>query len=114
MHNQSRLTDHDSKLSNLTHPNKYIDVFISYRRSNGSQLASLLKVHFQLRGYRVFLDIDRLTAGKFHESLLNSIRSSYNFILVLTPRALDRCLDDTHCTDWIHKVSSYFFSENFT
>nr|CAH8829696.1 unnamed protein product [Trichobilharzia regenti] len=103
MHNQSRLTDHDSKLSNLTHPNKYIDVFISYRRSNGSQLASLLKVHFQLRGYRVFLDIDRLTAGKFHESLLNSIRSSYNFILVLTPRALDRCLDDTHCTDWIHK-----------
>ncbi|CAH8475729.1 unnamed protein product [Heterobilharzia americana] len=103
MHNQFRLTDHDSKLNIFAQPDKYIDVFISYRRSNGSQLASLLKVHFQLRGYRVFLDIDRLTAGKFHESLLHSIRSSHNFVLVLTPRALDRCLNDTHCTDWIHK-----------
>ncbi|KAK4472715.1 hypothetical protein MN116_003942 [Schistosoma mekongi] len=103
LQNQLRLTDNDSKLNTLTHTNKYIDIFISYRRSTGSQLASLLKVHFHLRGYRVFLDIDRLTAGKFHESLLHSIKSSYNFVLVLTPRALDRCLNDTHCTDWIHK-----------
>uniref|UniRef100_A0A915IQ58 ADP-ribosyl cyclase/cyclic ADP-ribose hydrolase n=1 Tax=Romanomermis culicivorax TaxID=13658 RepID=A0A915IQ58_ROMCU len=29
---------------------KKMDVFISYRRSNGSQLASLLKVHLQLKG----------------------------------------------------------------
>ncbi|CAH8442735.1 unnamed protein product [Schistosoma turkestanicum] len=101
--NQLRLTDKDSKLNTLSHPNKYIDIFISYRRSTGSQLASLLKVHFHLRGYRVFLDIDRLTAGKFHESLLHSIKSSYNFVLVLTSRALDRCINDTHCTDWIHK-----------
>ncbi|CAH8448221.1 unnamed protein product [Schistosoma guineensis] len=103
IHNQLRLTDNDSKLNASSHPNKYIDIFISYRRSTGSQLASLLKVHFHLRGYRVFLDIDRLTAGKFHESLLHSIRSSYNFVLVLTPRALDRCLNDIHCRDWIHK-----------
>ncbi|XP_018648156.1 putative sarm1 [Schistosoma mansoni] len=103
IHNQLRLTDNDSKLNASSKPNKYIDIFISYRRSTGSQLASLLKVHFHLRGYRVFLDIDRLTAGKFHESLLHSIRSSYNFVLVLTPRALDRCLNDIHCTDWIHK-----------
>lgn len=32
---------------------KQIDVFISYRRSTGSQLASLLKVLLQLRGYKV-------------------------------------------------------------
>lgn len=32
---------------------KHIDVFISYRRSTGSQLASLLKVLLQLRGYKV-------------------------------------------------------------
>lgn len=30
-----------------------IDVFISYRRSTGSQLASLLKVLLQLQGYKV-------------------------------------------------------------
>ena len=30
-----------------------IDVFISYRRSTGNQLASLIKVLLQLRGYKV-------------------------------------------------------------
>lgn len=32
---------------------RQIDIFICYRRSTGSQLASLLKVHLQLRGYKV-------------------------------------------------------------
>ena len=34
---------------------KQIDVFISYRRSTGNQLASLIKVLLQLRGYKVIL-----------------------------------------------------------
>lgn len=34
---------------------KQVDIFISYRRSNGSQLASLLKVHLQLKGFKVWL-----------------------------------------------------------
>ena len=38
---------------------KNLDVFISYRRSNGSQLASLLKVHLEIRNLSVFLDVDR-------------------------------------------------------
>ncbi|KAA3674402.1 uncharacterized protein DEA37_0006721 [Paragonimus westermani] len=84
-------------------PHRPLDVFISYRRSTGSQLASLLKVHLQQRGYRVFLDIERLTAGKFNESLLHSISSSNNFLLVLTPNALDRCLNDNGLLDWIHR-----------
>merc|ERR1711974_283150 len=41
---------------------KSLDVFISYRRSNGSQLASLLKVHLEIRQLSVFLDVDRLEA----------------------------------------------------
>ncbi|CAL8072144.1 unnamed protein product [Calicophoron daubneyi] len=81
----------------------HLDVFISYRRSNGSQLASLLKVFLQLRGYRVFLDIDELPAGKFNESLQSSIKCSHNFLLVLSPNALDRCLNDVDCADWIHR-----------
>lgn len=65
---------------------------------------SLLKVHLQLRGFRVFIDVERLEAGKFDMNLLTSIRSSKNFILVLTNRALDRCIDDNECKDWVHKV----------
>ncbi|GFO08649.1 sterile alpha and tir motif-containing protein 1 [Plakobranchus ocellatus] len=80
-----------------------IDVFISYRRSNGSQLASLLKVHLQLRGFTVFIDIERLRAGKFDESLLESVRQARNFIIVLTANALDRCMGDEERKDWVHK-----------
>ncbi|XP_055862351.1 NAD(+) hydrolase sarm1-like isoform X2 [Biomphalaria glabrata] len=80
-----------------------IDVFICYRRSSGSQLASLLKVHLQLRGFSVFLDIDRLRAGKFDENLLYSIQMSSHFVLILTPDALDRCLGDDTMEDWVHK-----------
>ena len=38
---------------------KTLDVFISYRRSNGSQLASLLRTHLEIRKFSVFLDVDR-------------------------------------------------------
>ncbi|XP_041379033.1 NAD(+) hydrolase sarm1-like [Gigantopelta aegis] len=80
-----------------------IDVFLCYRRSSGSQLASLLKVHLQLRGFTVFLDIDRLRAGKFDENLLHSIQLSRNFIIILTHDAVDRCVGDIHTEDWVHK-----------
>lgn len=48
---------------------KRIDIFISYRRSTGNQLASLLKVLLQLRSHKVFIDIDRLYAGKITKIL---------------------------------------------
>ncbi|KAF7489412.1 Sterile alpha and TIR motif-containing protein 1 [Sarcoptes scabiei] len=83
--------------------NKILDVFISYRRSNGSQLASLLKVHLQLRGFSVFLDVERLEAGKFDNNLLNSIRQAKHFVLVLTANALDRCINDDEQKDWVHR-----------
>lgn len=81
-----------------------LDVFISYRRSNGSNLASLLKVHLQLHGYSVFLDVDGLKSGKFDVNILHSIQKAPNFVLVLTKSALDRCFDDHERKDWLHKV----------
>jgi hypothetical protein len=47
-------------------PKKQIDVFISYRRSNGSQLASLITMFLRLRGYKVH--IDTLTRRNMIES----------------------------------------------
>lgn len=67
---------------------------------------SLLKVHLQLRGFTVFLDIEKLRAGKFDDNLLNSVRNARNFILVLTPNSLDRCMGDLELKDWVHRVSS--------
>ncbi|XP_071546760.1 NAD(+) hydrolase sarm1 isoform X13 [Panulirus ornatus] len=91
------------QLQDASSLDKTLDVFISYRRSNGSQLASLLKVHMQLKDFSVFIDVERLEAGKFDNNLLNSIRQAKNFLLVLTPNALDRCIGDTECKDWVHR-----------
>ena len=91
---------------------KNLDVFVSYRRSNGSQLASLLKVHLEIRNLSVFLDVEGLEAGKFDNNLLQSIRSARNFVLVLTPGALDRCMNDDDQRDWIHKEVACALSSN--
>ncbi|KAE8622227.1 hypothetical protein XENTR_v10005152 [Xenopus tropicalis] len=79
------------------------DVFISYRRSTGSQLASLLKVHLYLRGFTAFIDVEKLEAGKFEDKLLHSVISARNFVLILSAKALDKCMGDNDCKDWVHK-----------
>lgn len=79
------------------------DVFLSYRRSSGSQLASLLKVHLQLRGLNVFLDVTGLGGGKFDDALLTTIGNSSNMVTVLSPNCLDRCIGDMTGQDWVHK-----------
>ena len=82
---------------------KTLDIFISYRRSNGSGLASLLKVHLELLMHSVFLDVHGLVAGKFDQGLLHNIRTSRNFLLVCSPGAFNRCQGDEKQKDWIHK-----------
>ena len=82
---------------------KKYDVFLSYRRSSGSQLASLLKVHLQLRGLNVFLDVTGLGGGKFDDALLTTISNSLNMVTVLTPNCLDRCIADITGQDWVYK-----------
>ena len=96
--------DFESHLRSL-HPTlrKKYDVFLSYRRSSGSQLASLLKVHLQLRGINVFLDVTGLGSGKFDEALLTTISNSLNMVVVLTPNSLDRCIGDVMTQDWVHR-----------
>lgn len=79
------------------------DVFISYRRATGSQLASLLKVHLHLRGLSVFLDVEELGSGKFDKAILSTISQSSNMVLVLSAAALDRCKGDSNLQDWVHR-----------
>ena len=82
---------------------KKYDVFISYRRENGSQLASLLKVYLEVRGLSTFLDVTSLGGGKFDEALLTVIRHCLNVVVVLTPNSLQRCIGDNRIEDWLHK-----------
>ena len=67
---------------------------------------SLLKVHLQLHGFSVFIDVEKLEAGKFEDKLVQSVLSARNFVLVLSPNALDKCMGDPECKDWVHKVGN--------
>lgn len=100
------LNENKSLLEKQLKFKKTTDVFISYRRSNGSELASLLKVHLMMRNYKVFLDVENLTAGHFGNSLIKNVQQAKNFVLILTPNALDRCIDDHDNKDWIKKEIS--------
>lgn len=71
---------------------------------------SLLKVHLQVRGYSVFIDVEKLEAGKFEDKLIQSVQRARNFILVLSSNALDKCMGDTAMKDWVHKVRSFPFA----
>jgi serine/threonine protein kinase len=77
------------------------DVFISYRRrGGGAELARLIRSELQQRGRRVFLDVDDLRSGHFDETLLTHIERAPNFLLILTPDSLARCVDQD---DWLRR-----------
>ena len=67
---------------------KSYDIFISYRRADGSELAQVLHQALQERGYKVFLDVRDLPTGDFDESLGIVIKSAPDFIPILTHSAL--------------------------
>lgn len=82
---------------------KKIDVFISYRRDGGSELASLLQVYLKFKKYKVFFDVKSLKAGNFGENLMLNVRQAKNFILILSPNSLNRCNDDENDKDWLRE-----------
>ena len=84
----------------LEHAMTNKDVFISYRRDGGSELAQLVTRYLEARGYRVCLDVTTLRSGHFDDELRRQIANAKDFILLLTPSALDRC-DDPE--DWVRR-----------
>ena len=75
-----------------------MDIFISYRREGGYAMARLLYECFKNTGLSVFLDLEELRAGPFNDKLYEAIDSCENFVLVLPPNSLDRCVRQN---DWL-------------
>ena len=73
-------------------------IFISYRRDGGEALAQLLNDRLKSLGYEVFYDIESLKSGAFDTKLYEQIEKCKDFILVLPPQALDRCIYEE---DWV-------------
>lgn len=79
---------------------KKYDIFISYRRTGGSFSAKHLRDTLESKGYRVFFDVETLRSGEFNVQLLDVIQSCKDFIIILSPDALDRCRNED---DWVRR-----------
>lgn len=76
---------------------KQYDIFISYRRSS-YDTANLVATRLKNAGYSVFFDMETLRSGKFNEQLFEVIDNCKDFVVVLPPNALDRCVNED---DWV-------------
>ena len=74
------------------------DMFISYRRDGGESTAKILRDKLTELGYSVFFDVESLRSGDFNKKLYEVIEGCRDFILVLSPGALDRCVNED---DWV-------------
>lgn len=80
------------------------DIFISYRRDGGEVTARILRDSLTQRGYKVFFDVESLRSGAFNTKLYSVIDECKDFVLVLSPKALDRCADSD---DWVRREVEY-------
>jgi hypothetical protein len=76
------------------------DIFISYRRNGGEDLAGQVKNALRDRGFSAFMDVVDLKSGKFDEALLRQIEEATDFVIILTPGCLDRCKNED---DWVRQ-----------
>lgn len=83
------------------------DVFISYRREGGLDLARQLAQQLELFGVSCFFDLEEIQTGKFNEKIYKAIDNSHFFIIVLSPGALDRCANEG---DWVRQELEYAYS----
>ena len=90
------------------------DIFISYRRSDGEDIASKITETLKGKHYRCFLDYYSLKGGKFDEKIEIAIKDAPIFIAVMTPDYLVRPPEkkeeetqnhekETEKEDWVYK-----------
>jgi len=82
------------------------DVFISYRRDTGSELAQIVYRYLWRCGYRVYLDVHNKEPGQFPPKLITRITEAKDFVVVLTPDSLNRCVNEE---DWLRQEIALAF-----
>lgn len=84
------------------------DIFISYRREGGKEIARSIKSHLEAHGFSAFLDFDELKDGVFDERIINAIDEAPVFMFILSAHSLDRCVNEN---DWVRKEIEYAASK---
>ena len=85
--------DSNAVLINEYEPQKVdFDIFISYRRIDGRDVARNIQQALKAHGYkRIFFDYDSIQKGEFTNRIVDAISSCTDFILVLSPKSMKRC-----------------------
>ena len=83
-----------------------MDLFISYRRDTGIDTARSFWNELRERNYYSFFDVDSISEGVFPDLIYQNILRSRNFLIILTPESLDRCVSKD---DWVRKELSEAF-----
>lgn len=78
-----------------------MDIFISYRRAGGSGWANFFYSELTRRGIEVFMDRQKMKSGRFAEQITQNIVDAPNFLLLLTPGALDKQSASDDTKDWM-------------
>lgn len=84
------------------------DIFISYRRDGGEYTARILRDQLTDLGYNVFFDVESLRSGDFNAELYKVIENCDDFLIVLSPGALDRCVNPN---DWVKNEIAHAISK---
>lgn len=92
-------TDDESFVDSLYSEPEW-DVYLSYPRKGGDQLASLIKMQLELRG--LVVSFDSHDSVCLSEASLQQIRDSRHLILVLPAGGLDGCLE-SGAEDLLHQ-----------
>jgi len=77
------------------------DVFISYRRSDGSGIAESIAEYLQSKGLRVFFDKNEIKDSQdFKQRIETSLRQAPNYLLIATTNAFKFYTDQE---DWVKR-----------
>jgi tetratricopeptide (TPR) repeat protein len=79
-------------------------IFISYRRERGADLAGRISDTLKGMGYSVFFDVESMHSGTFNTQILEAIDICEDVLLILPPNALDRCVEEN---DWVRTEIAY-------
>lgn len=77
---------------------KTYDVFISYRREGGLDLARSIAYWFRAHGFKCFIDQTEMRTGQFNHQIYHAIEDTHYFLLLLSEHALNRCCNEG---DWV-------------
>lgn len=87
------------------------DVFLSYRRSDGSDLAKDLYQKLQRAGLRVFFDQSEMVDGHYFDTQISTaLKQAPNYILVATPEVFP-FRDEKQAPDWVKKEIELAFEQ---